>query len=84
MKEGQKILAKRIVGLCKEKGLSYYNLSYKAGIPLSTLMHLVNGTVKNPGIYTIARLCGGLKITLAEFFDTKEFKEFVEFTESEE
>ena len=31
--EEQKILAKRIEFLCKEKNLSYYELSYKAAVP---------------------------------------------------
>lgn len=78
MKEEQQILVNRINALCKRFGLSYYTLSYKSGVPLSTLMHLLDGSVKNPGIYTIIRLCAGMKITLAEFFDTEEFKELVE------
>lgn len=84
MKEEQKILVNRINDLCKQLGLSYYTLSYKSGVPLSTLMHLMDGTVKNPGIYTIVRLCAGMRITLAEFFDTDSFKKLVETINLEE
>ena len=84
MKEEQKILVNRINDLCKRYGLSYYTLSYKSGVPLSTLMHLMDGTVKNPGIYTIVRLCAGMRITLAEFFDTDSFKKLVETINLEE
>lgn len=84
MKEEQKILVNRINDLCKQFGLSYYTLSYKSGVPLSTLMHLMDGTVKNPGIYTIVRLCAGMRITLAEFFDTESFKKLVETINLEE
>ena len=84
MKEEQKILVNRINDLCKQLGLSYYTLSYKSGVPLSTLMHLMDGTVKNPGIYTIVRLCAGMRITLAEFFDTESFKKLVETINLEE
>ncbi len=78
MREKQKILVKRINDLCKQNGLSYYSLSYKSGVPLSTLMHLMDGSVKNPGFYTIVRLCAGMKMSLAEFFDTEDFKKLVE------
>jgi len=84
MKMEQKILINRINDLCKRFGLSYYTLSYKSGVPLSTLMHLMDGTVKNPGIYTIVRLCFGMKITLAEFFDTEDFEKLVESMNADE
>ncbi|MCI8831113.1 MAG: helix-turn-helix domain-containing protein [Lachnospiraceae bacterium] len=72
--EEQKILAKRIEFLCKEKNLSYYELSYKAAVPLTTLMHIMDGSTKNPGLFTISKICGGLRISLKDFFDTQEFE----------
>ncbi len=72
--EEQKILAKRIAFLCQEKNLSYYELSYKAAVPLTTLMHIMDGSTKNPGLFTISKICGGLEISLKEFFDTQEFE----------
>ena len=73
MEEKQELLRARIDELCKERGLSYYTLSCKSGVPLSTLMHITDGNVKNPGIYTLVRLCGGMDVTLSEFFHTEAF-----------
>lgn len=72
MKE-QEILSKRIQELCKEKGMSYYILSYRASIPMTTLMHIIDCSTKNPGLFTISKICSGLNVTLQEFFSTKEF-----------
>lgn len=84
MNEEQKILVNRINYLCKQNGFTYYTLSYKSGVPLSTLMHIMDGTVKNPGIHTIVRLCAGMKITISEFFDTEEFDKVSETAYLEE
>lgn len=84
MKEEQKRLIKRINDLCKQYGFSYYTLSYKSSVPLSTLMHIMDGTVKNPGVFTILRLCEGLGITPSMFFDSKEFNNLSENEEDTE
>lgn len=82
-KKAQKILVERIDELCKEKDMSYYALSYKATIPLSTLIHIMDETTKNPGIFTIMKICDGLEVSLPEFFDTQEFEEAVIDTRDE-
>lgn len=74
-KQVQEILIDRIKQLCKEKGISYYKLSYKATIPMTTLMNIVEGNTKNPGIFNIMKICDGLGVSMKEFFDTKEFEE---------
>lgn len=74
-KDKQKVLADRINALCKKRGISYYSLSYKSTVPLTTLLHIVDGSTKNPGIFTIVKICEGLDITLKEFFDTDAFKD---------
>lgn len=77
MKKQQQILIDRIDELCKKKGYSYYTLSYKSSVPLSTLMHILDGTSKSPGLFTIIKLCDGLDITPAKFFDTVEFEKML-------
>lgn len=72
MKE-QEILSKRIQELCKEKRMSYYALSYRASIPMTTLMHIIDCSTRNPGLFTISKICSGLNMTLGEFFNTDEF-----------
>lgn len=73
MQYQQKILANRINDLCKRQGLSYYSLSYKSTVPLTTLLHIVDGSTKNPGILTVIKICEGLNISVRDFFDTEEF-----------
>lgn len=67
-------LANRIKYLCKKNNISYYSLSYKSTVPITTLMHIVNATTKNPGIFTIIKICNGLDITIRDFFDSEEFE----------
>lgn len=69
----QEILAQRIIQLCQEKNISYYILAYRAAVPMTTLMHILDGSTKNPGIFTLSKICSGLNISLREFFSTKEF-----------
>ncbi len=66
-------LANRIKYLCKQNHISYYTLSYKAAVPMTTLMHIINCSTKNPGIFTIVKICNGLDITIRDFFDSEEF-----------
>lgn len=70
----QKVLSERIAELCKEKKMSYYLLSYHSAVPITTIMNIINCTTKNPGVFTIIKLCDGLGITVKEFFDTEEFR----------
>ncbi len=69
----QDMLIERINNLCKERRLSYYALAYKSAVPLTTLMHILDKSTKNPGVLTIGKLCDGFDITLKEFFDSGEF-----------
>ena len=71
--KAQDMLVERINNLCKEKRLSYYMLSYRSTVPLTTLMHIVDKSTANPGIITICKLCDGFGITVKEFFDAPEF-----------
>ncbi|MBQ2934599.1 MAG: helix-turn-helix transcriptional regulator [Lachnospiraceae bacterium] len=73
MMKAQDMLVERINNLCKEKGLSYYTLSYRSAVPLTTLMHIIDKTTINPGIITICKICDGLDITVKDFFDAPEF-----------
>lgn len=76
-KKLQGTLKARIDQLCREKGLTYYTLSYKSSIPMTTLTHIINGSSNNPGIYTIVKICDGFGVTLKEFFDTKAFEDAI-------
>lgn len=73
----QQTLKARIDQLCKVKGYTYYNLAYKSSVPITTLLHVMNGESANPGLYTIVKICDGLDMTLMEFFNTKEFEDAI-------
>ena len=71
--EEQKRLAKRIDFLCQKQRISYYTLSYRSAVPMTTLMHIMDGSTKNPGLFTIVKICNGLNMTVKDFFDAEEF-----------
>ena len=73
--DGQQLIIDRIKDLCREKNMSYYMLSYRSTVPLTTLLHILDGSTKNPGIFTILKLCNGLGISIIEFFYTEELKD---------
>lgn len=72
--KAQDMLVERINNLCKEKRMTYYALSYKSAVPMTTLMHIVDKSTVNPGVLTIGKLCEGFGITLKDFFDSPEFE----------
>lgn len=72
MRKEQQILVDKLNQLCKERGYSYYILAYKSSVPLSTLMHIMEGRVKNPGVFTLIKICSGLGLTLGELFSSEE------------
>lgn len=80
-KNNQQLLAERIDELCSTNRMTYYLLSYKSAVPITTLMNIVNCNTKNPGIFTIAKLCDGFGITMQEFFDSEVFDKIESKTE---
>lgn len=63
---------KRINDLCFERRMSYYILAYRAAIPKSTLMNIMNGT--NTTVATLNKICNGLEMSLMEFFQDECFE----------
>lgn len=45
----QEKLANRIKTLCSAKDMSYYTLSYRSAVPMTTLMHIIDCSTQNPG-----------------------------------
>lgn len=69
----QEAIARRILQLCRQRGITPNGLSYLAAVPQATIKSILNGESRNPGAVTIKKLCDGLEITLGEFFSTPEF-----------
>ena len=67
-------VAERILALCAERGITLNKLCTISAVPQSTANEAVNGVTKNMGIVTIKKLCDGLDITIADFFNTEEFR----------
>lgn len=64
----------RLTELCKARGLAYHALARASGVHPSTVKGIINGASQNPGISTIKKLCDGLEISLADFFNTDTFR----------
>ena len=64
----------RILELCEERKITINHLCDMSGIPASTVKSILNGKSQHPQITTIAKLCDGLDISVAEFFDTETFR----------
>ena len=64
----QQDLIDRINQLCDKNGYNYITLSEKSGVPITTLLNILKGVSKNPGVFTIAKLCKAFGIALNEFF----------------
>lgn len=67
--------AQRIQDFCSERKLTINKLSLICGIRQCSIGNIVYGRSKNPMVSTIKKVCDGLGITLAEFFDNSVFKE---------
>ena len=69
----QETIAKRIRGLCKERGITPNGLANLSAVPQATIKSILNGESQNPGTITIKKLCDAFEITLGEFFSTPDF-----------
>ena len=65
----------RIKQLCDERGIKPNTLANLSGVTPSTVYSLLDENRNSVQLKTVKILCDGLNITLAEFFDTKEFSE---------
>lgn len=69
----KRAVANRILELCKQYSLTINALADRSGIAPSTVYSILNQKSKNPGIVTIKKICDGLEISLAEFFESHHF-----------
>ena len=66
-------LQKRIIQLCKENNITVNKLAVKSGITQSTLNNITGGRNNSATVSTIKKICDGLNISIAEFFDCELF-----------
>lgn len=67
-------LRQRILELCGGKNITLNGLSRLSGITQSTLNNIVCGRNNSATISTIQKICDGLDMDLAEFFDSDLFR----------
>ena len=68
-------IIQRILNLCNERGLTINKLSTVCGMTQSTINNIVNGRHKSTTTSTIKKICDGLGITIADFFDDSLFRD---------
>ena len=72
--KAQEALVKRINGLCKKHQITVNRLATLAGMNPSTMKNIVYGLSRNTGIETVAKICSGLDMTVADFFEDEVFR----------
>jgi len=68
-------IAKRIVNLCAERGITINKLATLSGMKQSTLDNVIKGNTKSPGLRTLHRVSQGFGITLSRLLDFPELDE---------
>ena len=63
----------RILQLCGQRNITINKLATISALPPSSIKNILYGRSSDPRLLTIKKICDGLEITLAEFFDTEEF-----------
>ncbi len=66
-------VARRIRGLCRERGIKVNELANISGVTPSTVYSLLDPKRRDVSVITVKKLCDGLGMTLGEFFSTAEF-----------
>ncbi len=65
----------RFDALCRLKGIKRNELATRAGVTPSSVYSMFNPKRRNISLLMVKKLCDGLDISVAEFFNTKEFAE---------
>lgn len=68
-----KAVKNRILELCAAKNITINKLGTICGITQSTLKNITSGR-NGATVLTIKKICDGLDITIADFFNTSTFK----------
>ena len=63
----------RLQSLCRARKITLNEAANRSGLTPSTVCSMADPRRREISITTIKKLCDGLEITLAEFFDAPEF-----------
>ncbi len=64
----------RVKNICKERNMKYNELAVRSGVTPSTVYSMLDEKRRDISVITLKKLCDGLDMTIAEFFDDDIFK----------
>jgi DNA-binding Xre family transcriptional regulator len=73
MKIKQAIIA-RFKQLCAERDISYTELARLSGVTPSTVYSMLQPERKDMSVVTVKKLCDGLDLSVADFYDSDLFR----------
>lgn len=65
----EKAVIERFRQLCKEREISYTELARLAGVTPSSVYSMLKPERKDVGVVIIKKLCDGLELGMADFYD---------------
>ena len=68
-------MAKRILELCEERGITVNRLCTISGVTQSTVNNIISGRNQTVTLSTVNKLCDGLEITIQDFFASDLFRD---------
>ena len=78
------IIVERIQSLCRQRGITIYQLGKMSGVSSSTLDNIMNRKTSNPKIKTLQRIATAFSMTVAELLDFDELNNYSLDDESDE
>lgn len=66
-------VVERFKNICRERNIKMNELAVISGVTPSSVYSMLDSKRHNISIVLIKKLCDGLDISLAEFFDSEEF-----------
>lgn len=64
----------RIKNICSEKDIKYNELAVRSGVTPSTVYSMLDERRHDLSVITLKKLCDGLDMTIADFFDDDIFR----------
>ena len=74
MRTGEAV-AKRILELCEERGITVNRLCTISGVTQSTVNNIISGRNQTVTLSTVKKLCDGLEITIQDVFASDLFRD---------
>ena len=74
MRTGEAV-AKRLLELCEERGITVNRLCTISGVTQSTVNNIISGRNQTVTLSTVKKLCDGLEITIQDFFASDLFRD---------